>query len=125
MKRHLLLGMTVGTGAVIGIASLLNQNPVSVPTAAPLMALAVGFLVGSIWVIVRSTWALLRSETVPGWRIWRQAALWAVTSGVILYLQGIRSLSYVEASLICLAALLLELFFRSEKIDTRRIGSSF
>lgn len=125
MKHHLLLGMTVGTAALLGIASLLNRNPLTDTNAAPLMAAAFGVLAGSLWVIGRSTLALLRQEEELGWAVWRQAALGAITIGVILYLQGIRSLSITEASLITLAAILFELFFRSDKIDSRRVRSTF
>lgn len=125
MKRHLLLGMTVGTAAVLGIASLLNQNPQTNPTAAPLMAAAIGVLGGSIWVILRASLASLRQEDISGWALWRQATLGMITVAVLLYLQGIRSLSLTEASLITLAAILFELFFRSDKIDSRRVRTTF
>ncbi len=123
MKRHLLLGMTVGTAALIGVASLINQDPSTTPTAAPLMAAAVGVFVGSLWVVFRAAASLSNQDAPSGWLIWRQALLWSVTAGVLLYLQGLRSLSLFEAALIALAAILLELFFRSEKTDVRRVNT--
>ena len=113
----------MGAAALIGTSSLLNQNQPTEPSAAALMAVAIGVLFGSLWIILRSVIGLLRSDSLTGWVLWRQGMLGAITVGVLLYLQGIRSLSISEASLIILAAVLFELFFRSDKIDARRVQS--
>lgn len=123
MKRHLLLGMVVGTAALLSIASLLNQDPFHSPTAPTLMAVACGVLGGAIWVVLTAIIGLIRHEQLSSWAVWRQAALWSIVISVLLYLQSIRSLTAVESGLVLLAAVLLELFFKSEKTDARQLTS--
>lgn len=49
----------------------------------------------------------------------RQNFLIATISGSLLYLQGLRVLTLIDAILLIAASILLELFFMSEKTDVR------
>jgi|GEM_PF-4616884 len=53
--------------------------------------------------------------------ILRQNLLVGIVAGVLLYVQGLHVVTTVDAFLIVLAAILLELFFQAEKTDVRDV----
>ena len=76
-----------------------------------------GLLIGSIYTWLRAIFRSASSNMF--WPIIRQGLLIGVVVGSLLYLQGLRVLELLDALLLIGAAILLEIFFQSEKTDLR------
>lgn len=112
--------VSITLGAVI--YSIINIPPSTNVSLVYWLPISIGLGLAAVLSALRLTFApQSRSATMT---IVRQDLLVGIVVGVLLYVQGLRVITTVDAFLIVLAAVLLELFFQAEKTDVRSINPS-
>lgn len=122
MRKAAITAFIVSITLAAAAYTILDNPPASNPTLLIWFPVTVGLLVAALLATVRYLFnSPSKAATLS---VARQCLLVGVVVGVLLYVQGLRVVSTVDAFLIVLAAVLLELFFQAEKTDVRSIKPS-
>lgn len=117
--RPFLVAIIIATALLgLNLYSLFNSRLSENSHLAYWLPLTVGALILCLYVLLVSLFYLGRGFTF-GLILLRQGVLLGTVAGVSLYLQGLHVLTVLDAILLVVAIVLLELFFQAEKTDTR------
>ncbi|MDO8471701.1 MAG: hypothetical protein Q7S64_00935 [bacterium] len=99
--------------------NILTTSPIGHPQLSILLPSVLGLTLFSWLMFIRLSFARNNNGQSTLKTLIRQNLLIAILSGSLLYLQGLRVLTLIDAILLIAATVLLELFFMSEKTDVR------
>lgn len=112
---------TLAIVASLGILiyNILNTSLVNYPGLVIALPICLALFITSTYLLIKSIFTKQDYSRKFLIQTTRQGLLLGVVLALLLYLQGLRVLSTLDSILLIAAAIVLELFFQSEKIDQR------